>query len=59
LSESSHFLASVAAETVAVWETQDILKQRGALVDPQAIRRILDKIPYAEVSFAKMRENAP
>jgi hypothetical protein len=44
LSESSHFLASAAAEKVAVWETQDILKQRGALVDPQAIRRILDKI---------------
>jgi hypothetical protein len=48
LSESSHFLASAAAEKVAVWETQDILKQRGALVDPQAIRRILDKIPDVE-----------
>jgi hypothetical protein len=24
------------------------LKQRGALVDPQAIRRILDKIPDVE-----------
>jgi hypothetical protein len=48
LSESSHFLTSAAAEKVAVWETQDILKQRGALVDPQAIRRILDKIPDVE-----------
>jgi hypothetical protein len=48
LSESSQFLASAAAENVAVWETQDILKQRGALVDPQAIRRILDKIPDVE-----------
>jgi hypothetical protein len=48
LSESSHFLASAAAEKVAVWETQDILKKRGALVDPQAIRRILDKIPEVE-----------
>jgi hypothetical protein len=50
LSESSHFshLASAAAEKVAVWETQDILKKRGALVDPQAIRRILDKIPDVE-----------
>jgi hypothetical protein len=48
LSESSHFLASAAAEKVAVWETQDVLKQRGALVDPQAIRRILDKIPDVE-----------
>jgi len=48
LSESSHFLASATADKVAVWETQDILKQRGALVDPQAIRRILDKIPYVE-----------
>jgi hypothetical protein len=48
LSESTHFLASAAAEKVAVWETQDILKQRGALVDPQAIRRILDKIPEVE-----------
>jgi hypothetical protein len=48
LSESFQFLASAAAENVAVWETQDILKQRGALVDPQAIRRILDKIPDVE-----------
>lgn len=31
-------------QKVAVWETQDILKQRGAFVDSQAIRRILDKI---------------
>jgi hypothetical protein len=48
LSEPFQFLASAAAEKVAVWETQDILKQRGALVDPQAIRRILDKIPEVE-----------
>jgi hypothetical protein len=48
LSESSHFLASAAAKKIAVWETQYILKQRGALVDPQAIRRILDKIPDVE-----------
>jgi len=48
LSESFQFLASAAAEKVAVWETQDLLKQRGALVDPQAIRRILDKIPDVE-----------
>ena len=44
----SQFLASAAAEKVAVWETQDILKQRGALANPQAIRRILDKIPDVE-----------
>ena len=44
----SQFLASAAAEKVAVWETQDILKQRGALVDPQAIRLILEKIPDVE-----------
>jgi hypothetical protein len=48
LSKSFQFLASAAAEKVAVWETQDILKQRGALVDPQAIRRIFDKIPDVE-----------
>jgi hypothetical protein len=48
LSESSHFLASAAAKKIAVWETQYILKQRSALVDPQAIRRILDKIPDVE-----------
>jgi len=44
----SQFLATAAAEKVAVWETEDILKQRGALVDPEAIRRILDKIPDVE-----------
>ena len=44
----SQFLASAAAEMVAVWETQDILEQRGGLVNPQAIRRILEKIPDVE-----------
>jgi len=44
LSKSFQILASASAEKVAVRETQDLLKQRGALVDPQAIRRILDKI---------------
>ncbi len=44
----SQFLAAAAAEKVAVWETQDLLEQRGALVDPLAIRTILDKIPDVE-----------
>ena len=45
---TSQFLASAASEKVAVWETQDLLEQRGARVDPQAIRRILEKIPDVE-----------
>jgi hypothetical protein len=47
-SRASQFLASATAEKVAVWETQVLLKQRGALVDPMAIRTILDKIPDVE-----------
>jgi len=46
--KGSAISSSADSEKVAVWETQDILKQRGALVDPQAIRRILDKIPDVE-----------
>lgn len=44
----SQFLASAAAEKVAVWETEDILKQRKHSADPTAISALLSKVPDIE-----------
>jgi len=42
---ASQFLASAAAEKVAVWETEDIIKQRKECANPAAIPAILAKVP--------------
>jgi len=44
----SQFLASAAAEKVAVWETEDIIKQRKQSADPAAISALLAKVPDIE-----------
>ncbi|MFA7345724.1 MAG: hypothetical protein WC003_15600 [Terrimicrobiaceae bacterium] len=45
---ASQFLASAAAEKVAVWETEDIIKQRKQSADPAAISALLAKVPDIE-----------
>jgi predicted transcriptional regulator len=45
---ASQFLASAAAEKVAVWETEDIIKQRKQSADPAAISALLAKVPDSE-----------
>ena len=42
---ASQFLISAAAEKVAVWETEDIIKRRKESADSEAISAILAKIP--------------
>ena len=44
----SQFVASAAAEKVAVWETEDFIKQRKQLADPASISSVLAKIPDIE-----------
>ncbi|MEI8123033.1 MAG: toxin-antitoxin system HicB family antitoxin [bacterium] len=45
---ASQFLASAAAEKVAVWEADDIIKKRAAAVDSNAISTLLSKVPDIE-----------
>ena len=45
---ASQFLASAAAEKVAVWETEDIIMKRKAMADPAAISALLEKVPDIE-----------
>ena len=45
---ASQFLASAAAEKVAVWEADDIIKERAVAVDPAAISLLLEKVPDIE-----------
>ena len=45
---ASQFLASAAAEKVAAWETEDIIKQRKHSADPVAISAILARVPDIE-----------
>ncbi len=44
----SQFLASAAAEKVAVWETEDIINQRKQSADPAAIFSLLAGVPDIE-----------
>jgi len=45
---ASQFLVSAAAEKVAVWEADDIIKQRASVADPAAITALLAKVPDIE-----------
>ena len=45
---ASQFLASAAAEKVAVWEAEDLIKERAQAADPAAISALLAKVPDIE-----------
>jgi len=44
----SQFVASAAAEKVAVWEAEDIIERRSQAADPAAISVLLEKVPDIE-----------
>lgn len=45
---ASQFLVSAAAEKVAVWEADDIIKNRASAAAPVAITTLLSKVPDIE-----------